>query len=250
MDLFPSRPSENSQAHNGDESLDPSNEKATTDDKNFDKRATLTIAKSGPEFIVIAHENDGSGKSRKDSLQVKDMSPVKTNLSPVKKKRNVVKRSRLGSVLVSPRPFYEGIPAFGDQKPKLLVKSVATQTKEERFSPNKINLGMEKGKAGNRILEKDKMGLSSVIVGAKPKQVAQGSKVGLNSLGKDLSKGTKTKNVSRGSLPVGSVYSKRTSQSDLGINKLRTFEEIQGLNPEVEKESETLVDWPIQEMGQ
>jgi hypothetical protein len=72
----------------------------------------------------------------------------------------------------------------------------------------------------------------------------------LNSLGKDLSKGTKTKNVSRGSLPVGSVYSKRTSKSDLGINKLRTFEEIQGLNPEVEKESETPFDWPIQEMGQ
>jgi hypothetical protein len=250
VDLFPRRPSENSQADNGDESLDPRNEKATTDDKNFDKRATLTIAESGSELILIGHENDSTVKNPKDSLQVKDMSPVKINLSPVKKKRNVVKRSRLGSVMVSPRPFHEGILAFGDPKPKLLGKSVATQTKEERFSPNKINFVMEKGKAGNRLLEKDKMGFSSVIVGTIPKQVAQGSKVGLNSLGKDLSKGTKTKNVSRGSLPVGSVYSKRTSKSDLGINKLRTFEEIKGLNPEVEKESETPLDWPIQEMGQ
>jgi hypothetical protein len=109
---------------------------------------------------------------------------------------------------------------------------------------------MEKGKAGNRLLEKDKMGLSSVIVGEKPKQVAQGSKVGLNSLGKDLSKGNKTKNVSRGSLPVGSVYYKRNSKSDLGINKPMTLEEIQGLKHEVEKESETPLDWPIQEIGQ
>jgi hypothetical protein len=172
VDLFPSRPSENSQAHNGDESLDPINEKATTGDKNFDKRSTLTIAESGSELILIGHENDGTVKNPKDSLQVKDMSPVKINLSPVKKKRNVVKKSRLGSVLVSPRPFYEGNLAFGDPKPKLLGKSVATQTKEERFSPNRINFVMEKGKAGNRLLEKEKMGLSSVIVGTIPKQVA------------------------------------------------------------------------------
>ena len=94
------------------------------------------------------------------------------------------------------------------------------------------------------------MGLGSVIVDQKPKQVARGSKVGLGLLGKDFSKGTKTKNVSRGSLGVQSANSKGkrlSSKSDLGKSTPETFEEIQSLNFEVEKEGETPLDWPIQE---